>query len=134
MSGNPSDETRLTNKHFEFDVEVEDPKTGFVSTFPMEIDTGNPIALAMPRSWSHFFTRQLGTVDLGGAGSAQSPAFDAKIKKIGNIDVNFPTMAVMTLTDSQTYGLIGMEFLKYMRTEIYDKPSDKRLKIENTHL
>lgn len=133
MSGNQSIETSLTSDHFEFDAEIEDPSTGLTSTFRMEVDTGNPIALALPRYCANFFKNQITTVSLQGAGSANSPAYAAKIIKIGNMQIDYDTMAVMTLTDSQ-YGLLGIELLKHMKAEIYDNPQNKKLRLENTHL
>lgn len=134
MSSNQSTITELESKRFEFPVEIKDPKTGLTSKFQMEIDTGNPIALALPRSWSNFFTRRVATVDLSGAGSAQSPAYDAKITRIGDMKIDYDTMAVMTLTDSTQYGLLGIDLLKKMKAEIYDDPQDKKLRLEDAYI
>ena len=133
MSDNQSATTGLRSKRFEFDVLMEDPPTGLEFTFPLEVDTGNPIALALPRYCEQFFTQQVTTVDLGGAGSTNSPAYEAKIKDIDGIGIDYDTMAVMTLEDSN-YGLLGVELLKYMKTEVFDDPSNKKLRLEATHL
>jgi len=71
---------------------------------------------------------------MSGAGSAQSPAYAAKITSIGDIQIEYDTMAVMTLTDTSQYGLLGIELLKYLKTEIYDDPDNKKLRLEKSHL
>lgn len=133
MSGNQSAETTLSKKRFEFEVEIEDPPTGVATTITMEVDTGSPIAVALPQSYAAYFSDQLTTVDLGGAGTRSSPAYDATVTRVGSIDLEYQTMAVMTLTNSN-YGLLGIELLKYMDTEIYDKPNRKTLRIEDEYL
>ena len=47
--------------------------------------------------------------------------------------MDYNTMAVMTLTDSD-YGLLGIELLKYLKTDIYDDPKSKKLRLEATHI
>ena len=133
MSGNQSAQTSLSSDRFEFEVEIEDPATGLTTNFTMEVDTGNPIALALPRHCEHFFTDKMGTVNMSGAGSMQSPAYNARVTAIDSIQMDYETMAVMTLTDSD-YGLLGIELLKHMKTEIYDDPDSKKLRLEATHI
>lgn len=134
MSSNQRIETGLTNNHFEFDAEIEDPQTGLITTFPMEIDTGNPVALAMPMFCDEFFTNHVTTISLGGAGSANSPAYEATIKSLGDMDVDYETLAIMTLDNSSNYGLIGIELLNRLDAQIFDDPDDKKLSLEDTYL
>jgi hypothetical protein len=134
MSGNQQTQTGLTNEHFEFEAEIEDPQTGLTTTFPMEIDTGNPVALAMPIYCEEFFTEYVTTVHLGGAGSANSPAYAATIKRLGDMTLDYEALAIMTLDNSSDYGLIGIELLKFFEAEIFDSPSSKKLRLEDTYL
>ena len=126
-------ETSLSSKRFEFEVEITDPQTGFSFLFTMEVDTGNPIALALPRSCEHFLTNQLSTIDLRGAGTSNSPAYEANITAIEGMEISYETMAVMTLSHDE-YGLIGVELLKYLETKIHGEPDSKKLRLTNTHL
>lgn len=135
MSGNQSSETTLTSsKYFEFSVTIEDPSTGIEFEFPMEVDTGCPFALALPESCENFFTGELGKIDVGGAGSAQSPVYEANIVQVGDIQLSYDTMAVITLKKGHPYGLVGIELLKYLKTEIFGDPGSKKLRLEKTHL
>jgi len=135
MSGNQSTETTLTQSdHFEFSVKIEDPDTGLEFNFPMEVDTGCPYALALPDSCENFFSRKQGTLDLGGAGSAQSPVYSADINQVGNIQLDYNTFAVITLEKSYSYGLLGIELLKHLQTKISGEPNSKKLRLEKTHL
>lgn len=136
MSGNPSTQTLLNSRkdHFEFDVEIEDPGTGLVSTFTMEVDTGSPFAILLPNYCSQFFNNYQGDVNVGGAGSGQSPLFEANLKSVGQLNMNFQTYAVMGLDKSYDYGLLGINFLKYVKTEIYGPESNKEIMLEDTHL
>ena len=135
MSGNKSSETTLTQSdHFEFSVKIEDPNTGLEFSFPMEVDTGCPYALALPESCERFFSKRQGTLDLGGAGSAQSPVYSADINEVGDIILTYNTFAVITLEKSYSYGLMGIELLKHLKTEISGKPDSKKLRLEKTHL
>lgn len=133
MSSNQSTQTGLSSDHFSFNVQIEDPPTGLVVDLEMEVDTGNPIALALPRSFEHFFSNQRTVIDMQGAGSKRSPAYSARIIGVGGIEMDYNTMAVMTLTDSD-YGLLGIELLKYLKTDIYDDPKSKKLRLEATHI
>lgn len=134
MSNNQRIETGLTNHRFEFEAEIEDPQTGLTTTFPMEIDTGNPVALAMPTYYESFFTEHVTTVNLGGAGSANSPAYEAIIKRLGDMDLDYDTLAIMTLDNSTNYGLIGIELLKLFEAEIFSNPDNKKLSLEDTYM
>lgn len=134
MSGNPSTQTTLTNaNHFEFDAELEDPGTGLTFTVSLEVDTGCPVALALPKLYHQFFTEYQGDINLGGAGSKNSPTFNANIRDVGGVQVDFDTMAVMTLDNQSSYGLLGINFLKFAKTEIFDSPGQKTLKLTDTH-
>lgn len=135
MSGNQSSETTLTQSdYFEFSVTIEDPDTGIEFEFPMEVDTGCPFALALPESCENFFSGELGTLDVGGAGSAQSPVYKANINQVGDIHLSYDTIAVITLKKGHSYGLIGIELLKHLKTEIFGDPESKKLRLEKTQL
>jgi hypothetical protein len=100
----------------------------------MEIDTGCHLAVALPRNCEVFFTDHRTTFDLAGAGSKNSPAYNALIEKVGDIDVNYNTLAVMTLSNESKYGLIGIELLKSLGTEIFGEPDDKKMRLKGTHI
>lgn len=133
MSSTPSVTASLNSSHFEFPVRLEDPQTGLEFDFTCEIDTGCPFALCLPRHGQQWFTEYITSYDVQGAGTTNSPAYRASIKSIGGMDVGYETMAIMTLEDSD-YGLIGIELLNYLRTEIHNDPNDKKLTLEKTHL
>ena len=135
MSDNQSTETTLTQSdYFEFSVKIEDPTSGLEFNFPMEIDTGCPFALALPESCEDFFTAREGMIDLGGAGSTQSPVYRADINQVGEIQLSYNTIAVITLEKSYSYGLIGIELLKHLKTKIFGTPRSKKLRLEKTQI
>lgn len=134
MSSNPTISTHLTqNNHFEFSAELEDPKTGLKFSFPLEVDTGCPVELILPKYFDGRFTDFQGYLNMGGAGSGKSATYSVDIKQFGGMSLDFETMAVMTLDNNYRYGLVGMDFLKFFKTEINDQPSQKQLKLEHSH-
>lgn len=134
MSSDQETVTGLTNNHFEFESEITDPKTGQTRLFPMEIDTGSPFALILPKNCEVFFSEYVTDFDLSGAGSKNSPAYSAIIETVGDIDVDYDTLAIMSLSSKRRYGLIGIELLKKLEAEISDKPENKKLRLKNTYI
>ena len=135
MSGNQSTQTGLNQrKHFEFQVEIEDPDTGLITPFPMEVDTGSPAAIVLPRFCSQFFNEYQGPIKMAGAASGTCPTYNANILSVDSLSMDFETMAIMGLDNSYDYGLLGIDFLKRVYTEIEGPPNGKTMNLEDTHL
>lgn len=119
---------------FKTEIRMEDPVTGNPFEFTFEIDTGSPDALALPSYCSASFRHRIGRERRGGAGTGLSDIYSVKITKIGGISVSHPTSAIMSLSNNYKYGLIGVDLLRYMLTEIRGNPKNKEMEIEFEHL
>ena len=113
---------------------MEDPVTGNPFQFTCEIDTGNPDALALPRYCSASFKHRIGREHRGGAGTGLSDIYSVKITRLGGESVSHPTSAIMCLGDNCGYGLIGIDLLRYMLTEIRGDPDDKEMEMKFEHI
>lgn len=123
-----------SRKDFRAQARLEDPETGLVYQYPLEIDTGNPDAISLPRTHAYKFNEYVGDVARSGAGTGQSECYSVKIQRLGTMELDFETIAVMTLSNRSDYGLIGIDLLKMMSVEIYDEPEEKKMTLSADYL
>jgi len=116
------------------EVRIEDPVSGNSFSIECDIDTGNPDAIALPQDYEGRLTRHLGTEARSGAGIGESDIYAAEITGIGQIKTAHTTSVYFSLPRSMPTGLIGMDLLKYMISEIYDGPDNTKMDLKPTHL
>lgn len=115
-------------------VRVADPVTGKTFSLDCDIDTGNPDALALPTDYKSYLTKHLGTKSRGGAGIGQSDIYAAEIQGIGDLDISHVTSVYFSLPSSMPRGLIGMDLLKFMVSEIYGGPDGTMIDVDPVYL
>jgi hypothetical protein len=124
-------------KDFRAEALLKDPNTGFNYSIQLEVDTGNPDAISLPHTHSIFFTEKLYQTHRAGAGTGLSDCYKITLESFGNLSIDHTTVAVMTLkpqSNSDDYGLIGIDLLKYMEGELFGGPQNPKLSLEPTHL
>ena len=126
--------TETSKKDFRTEVRMEDPTTGLDFEFTFEVDTGSPDALALPDYCCASFNNRIGREPRGGAGTGLSDIYSVKITEIGGESVSHYTSAIMSLDNSYNYGLIGIDLLRYMFTEIQGSPNNKKMEMKFKHL
>lgn len=135
MSPNRTTLSESNHKDFRGEVRLRDPATSREFSFPCEIDTGNPVAVALPENLGHNFTNQLTTTVLGGAGTGTlSSCWEAEVVSLETLQIDHPTMVVTGLPSGKNYGLIGLDLLRYLDVSIYDQPKDKKMALLDAHI
>lgn len=124
-----------SDRDFKTEVTVIDPPTNSPITLPFEIDTGNPDALAVPRSYGSVLNDFQGVVRRVGAGSGSSDCYRVNIVDVGGCTVSYQTLAIATLNPQNfSFGLIGMDLLRELYVEIHGNPNNKQMDMDLSNI
>lgn len=120
------------NRSFSTEVTLVDPITDRVFEGLFYIDTGNSDAFALPTDFDETFSSKIGERKRGGVtgGGLLADEYIVRVKQVGDVEMDHLTTCVFSITLDVDYGLMGIDFLNYVITTIYDKPESKLLDLE----
>lgn len=115
---------------------LSDPTTSHELELTFVVDTGCPDAFAIPTTYDGTFIRKIGQEKRGGTtgGAILADVYIVDVEKIGSLVVNHTTTCILSLTQNWDFGLMGVDFLNYLITKVYDNPNSKLMDIEPAYL
>lgn len=124
------------DRGFEIDVTLTDPVTDEDLELPFKVDTGNPDAFALPLKYEESFLRKVGAEPRGGVtgGGIMANVYLVNVTKLGSTEVSHTTVCFFSITKNVDYGLMGIDFLNYLVTRIYDEPDAKLMDLETEYI